>query len=309
MARTIIVDDPVIARLAAHLRRAAKLGHSGRSFLEHLLCTWRILADWGMPTAVCRAGFMHSVYSTSFYPHALFTLEEREAVRGMVGREAEDLVFRFCTMDRHGFWEELAAHPRLRALSYPDRLRGGAAVRVSRRTLQRLLMIESANIAEQSKARDGGPAPWMSRLLPWWEFLELKSLPLRMSRRPRLTRRAEEAAIEAYREALTMPFARTAVLLERSIRQNPWAAEPRIMRALWALENGDGEARRYLRDGAGLLRKWATPWDKRLTLDGWLALAARIEAAAARRRVMPPRFASICGGLEGRARMPRWLMV
>jgi hypothetical protein len=309
LVRTIIVDDPVIARLVRHLARAARLGHSGKSFLEHLLCTWRILADWGMPAAVCRAGFMHSAYSTAFYPHALFTLEEREAVRGMVGREAEDLVYRFCMMDRRGFWEELAAHPRLRAVSYPDRLRGGAPVRVSRRTMQRLLMIESANIAEQSKARDGGPAPWMSRLLPWWAFLELKSLPLRLSRRPSLTTRAEEAAIECYREALTMPSPRTAGLLERSIRQNPWAAEPRIMLALWVLENGDGKARRSLQEGIRLLREWATPWDKRMTVDGWLALAERIQAVAAARRVSPLRFAAICEALEKKAPMPRWLRV
>jgi hypothetical protein len=309
LARSIIVDDPVIARLVPDLHRAATLRHSGRSFLEHLICAWRILADWQMPVAVCRAGFMHSAYSTSFYPHALFTLEERDLVRRMVGREAEDLVYRFGTMDRRGFWDRLAARPKTRALCYPDRLAGGAAVRVSRQTLKWLLIIESANIAEQSKTRDGGPAPWMSRLLRWWEFLDLKSLPLRTSTRPTLMTRAEEAAIEAYRAALAQPLARTAVLLDRSIRKNPWAAEPRIMRGLWSLEIGSEEARRFVRDGVRLLREWATPWDKRLSVDGWIALAERIEAAGAGRRVSPPRFASICGALEKERPMPRWLMV
>jgi hypothetical protein len=251
---------------------------------------------------------MHSAYSTSSYPYALFAFDDRALVRQMIGAQAEELAYRFCTMDRRGFWDRLADGPATRALRYPNRLSDGAPVRVSRQMLKWLLMIESANIAEQSKAPDGGPAPWMSRLLRWWEFLDLKSLPLRMPARPRLTRRAEKAAIETYRAALSTPVAQAAVLLDRSIRQNPWAAEPRIMRGLWSLEKGDEEARRFVRDGARLLRAWATPWDKRLTLDGWLALADRIEAAAAGARVSRPRFDLISRALEREARMPRWLV-
>ena len=142
MSRTIVVDDPVVAGLLNRLPSAAALGHSRRSFLEHLLCTWRILADWRMPVAVCRAGFMHSAYSTSFYPHALFSLDERDAVTHMIGREAEELAFRFCTMDRRGFWDALVKRPRSGTLTYPNRLRAGAPVRVSRQTLRSLLIIK-----------------------------------------------------------------------------------------------------------------------------------------------------------------------
>jgi len=307
VAGTIIVDDPVVACAMERLPRAAALGHSGRSFLEHLVCTWRILADWRMPAAVCRAGFMHSAYSTSFYPHALFTLDQRDAVRRMIGRDAEDLVYRFCTMDRRGFWEELANMRTRRVFTYADRTRFGAPVRVSRQTLQKLLLIESANIAEQSKAHDGGPVPWMSRILRWWEFLDAKSTPVGVSARPRLTLRAEKTAIEAYRLALTMTPRRAIVLLDRSIRLNPWAAEPRIMRGLCALEARDERARMHAHEGLMLLKAWAAPSDKRLTLNGWLALAQRIEADAVGRSIQPPRFALICGTLEKRLRMPRWL--
>src|SRR5215468_771258 len=100
MSGSIIVDDPVVAGLLKRLPHAAVLGHSGRSFLQHLVGTWRILVDWRMPVAICRAGFMHSAYSTSFYARALFRLDERGIVRSMIGREAEELAFRFCTMDR-----------------------------------------------------------------------------------------------------------------------------------------------------------------------------------------------------------------
>src|SRR5262249_32297924 len=144
-----------------------------------------------------------------------------------------------------------------RTLTYPDRHRAGAPVRVTRRTLCRLLIIESANIAEQSMADDGGPAPWMSRLLYWWEFLDDGSIPVRLSPRPKLTSRADESAIDAYRLALKAPARKIRPLLERAIEQNPWAAEPRILRALRAAENGDRSDPDEDRRVASLLSAWA----------------------------------------------------
>jgi hypothetical protein len=307
MARTVHVHDPAVIAAIHKLPPDVAYGPRQQSFLKHLLCTWRILADWRMPVAVCRAGFLHSVYSTSYYPHALFGLEQRDVIRGLIGADAEELVFRFCTMDRRRYWDELATHPRRLALTYPNRMRGGSPVRVSRQTLKHLLMIESANLAEQGRSRDFGPAPWMWRIMHWWKFLDVRSIPLRVGVRPALTRTADERAIEAYRSALRAPGAEAASLLDRSIRLNPWAAEPRIMRGLCALEDRDERARVHAHEGFLLLKAWASPWDKRLTLNGWLALAQRIEAAAAGRSVRPPRFAPICGTLEKRVRMPRWL--
>jgi len=305
----IAVDDPVIAGLLGRLPRAMALVHSRRSFLEHLLATWRILADWRMPAAVCRAGFLHSAYSTSFYPDALFRLDERAAVRSMVGREAEELVFRFCTMDRRGLWDRLARTRRRGRWTYPDRHRAGAPVHVARKTLGRLLVIESANVAEQSSAGDGGPAPWMSRILRWWTFLDDRSLPRSLSERPCLTPRADLAAIEAYRLALDGPGRRVALLLDRAAALNPWAAEPRILRALCALETGDDGYVRQARRGASLLRAWAVPWDKRLTVAAWTGLARRVEGAARMRASARPSLAFVRAVLDGQAAQPRWLKV
>jgi hypothetical protein len=309
VSRILYVDDPAVIAAMQRLPPAVALGPPQQSFLKHLLCTWRILADWRMPVPVCRAGFLHSVYSTSFYPHALFGIDERNVIRRIIGDEAEELVFRFCTMDRRGFWDRLAARPQIRNLTYPHRMQGGAPVRVSRPMLKQLLMIESANMAEQARSHDFGPAPWMSRVLRWWDFLDERAIPLRLGIRPGLTQRAEERAIEAYRNSLEVPAGRAAVFLDRAIRLNPWAAEPRIMRAHCALEAAEERTSTHVREGMRLLRAWATPWDKRLTLNGWLALAKRIEAAADGRSASPPRFDAVCAALEKRARMPRWLGV
>jgi hypothetical protein len=304
------VDDKVVAGLLEQLPQAAVLRHSGRTFLEHLLCTWRILTDWGMPVAVCRAGFLHSAYSTSFYRHALFRLDERDTVKRMIGREAEELAFRFCTMDRRGFWDVLAKSHVKGALTYPDRLRAGRPVRVARKTLSRLLIIESANVAEQSKASDGGPAPWMSRVLRWWKFLDERSIPSRFAIRPALAKGAEERAIESYRAALTLPAVRALPLLDDAVRQNPWAGEPRILRALCARQTArDAIARQDARCGSELLATWAVAWDKRLRVEGWQAVAARVEKTATRSSSARLDYASVCASLADQRGMPKWMRV
>jgi hypothetical protein len=303
----ILVDDPVVARSLAHISRAAALRHSGRSFLEHLLCTWRILSDWRMPTSVCRAGFLHSAYSTSYYGEALFRFDERDVVRRMIGRDAEELVFRFCAMDRRGYWDALGRPRSSGSLSYPDRMRSGLRVRIAREKLTELLIIESANVAEQSRGPAGGPAPWMSRVFRWWRFLDVDDIPVRLGTRPELTSKADERAIDAYERALTTSSRRAVSLLEHAIDQNPWAAEPRILRAV--CERRDPAARRVdLTTAADLLSAWALAWDKRLSFEGWNALCRRIDGALdGRSRELT--FESLGAVLSGKARKPRFLSV
>jgi len=182
-------------------------------------------------------------------------------------------------------------------------------VRVSRQTLRSLLIIESANIAEQARTGDDGPAPWMSRLVNWWGFLEDRYIPVGLSVRPRLTKSADERAIAAYRLALQAPAKRALSHLDRAIGHNPWAAEPRIMRALCALESKEPGAQVEARAGAELLSSWAVCWDKRLSVNGWKALAARIQSAPRKPVSKQPSFESIRAVLCGRGSAPRWLTV
>ena len=304
MSRTIVIDDPVIVKLLPRVSRAAALRHSGRSFLEHLLCTWRILADWQMPVSVCRAGFLHSAYSTSSYTEALFGFDQRDTVRRLIGHDAEELVFRFCAMDRGGYWDELARHRAPARLTYRDRTCGGARVRIARAKLARLLMIESANIAEQSRAADGSPTVWMSRLFGWWAFLKADAVPLRVGVRPRLSKEAEERSIEAYRDAVTARSRRAVSLLDEAIEQNPWAAEPRILRAYRRKDS----MRTDLEKAAALLNAWGVAWDKRLSVNAWKALCDP-NVDQSRRRSREMSFDFLCAVLSHKERKPRFLAV
>ncbi len=78
--------------------------HSGnRSLFDHLDGTARLLFDWEQGIHVTQAGLFHSIYGTTQFKHASFPIEGRHIIRRLIGAEAEELVFEFCTLDRSKF--------------------------------------------------------------------------------------------------------------------------------------------------------------------------------------------------------------
>jgi hypothetical protein len=82
---------------------AAAEVHSVSSLLEHLRGTRDVLASWGCSPALCAAGFFHSVYGTESFWGTLKGFDERDAVRAVCGREAEEIVYLFSAMTRDSF--------------------------------------------------------------------------------------------------------------------------------------------------------------------------------------------------------------
>jgi hypothetical protein len=258
------------------LAGAENLPHSGRPFLAHLMGTQEILVRWKAPASVCSAGLLHSVYSTEAYPRALVPIADRRRIEALVGREAERLVHLFSTLDRARSWRSLRRGSRLAHEGYRLRGRDGATLVLSARTTRHLLLVESANVAEQTVGADGGPEPWMSQLLQWRQLTGRPSLGANGGGPPHLSTRREVAAIAAYRRALTLPPVRARAYLDRAVRHNRWAGEPRLLRALCAAAQGEGSRRRDGAIAATLLRCWGVAWDKRLPLPSWLAIARRV---------------------------------
>ena len=94
-----------VAAKLEFLRRAgaSEVAHSRRTLLDHLMGTRELLAAWGAPPSWCDAGLFHSVYGTAPLPRAMLGEADRDAVRELIGAEAERLAWLFGSIDRHAF--------------------------------------------------------------------------------------------------------------------------------------------------------------------------------------------------------------
>lgn len=271
------LDDPCVPLLLELAPAAAGMVHGGRSFIEHLIGTWWILNHWKQPRYICRAGLLHSCYSTSFYPHALFSLRERARVRALIGARAEALAYRFCIIDRAELWAKvatLASLPQTLSISRIDR---DGCVALSKQTVQELLLVESANLAEQSAGADGSPAEWMARVIAWSKLLPASTLALQFGANLTLTPAAERKALRIYHSISSAPLRTVPSLLDEVIALNPWAGEPKLLRAVHLLEQHEKErAFSDAMQGHSLLSAWSVAWDKRWSLNRWLSLGNAI---------------------------------
>lgn len=120
---------------------AARLAHSGGTFLDHLKGVEHILDRWGTSLEVRMAGLMHSIYGTEGFPN-LAPVDEARVV-DLLGADAEALVRRFCAMDTASLVDSVVgAAPALRA-------RDGQSLPATPRQIDALLLLHLANTAEQ----------------------------------------------------------------------------------------------------------------------------------------------------------------
>jgi hypothetical protein len=70
----------------------------GRTLLEHLIGTYKLLDERFAPIHVCNAGLFHSVYGTPYFEPKTISLNNRDIIRDIIGEEAENLVFMFCVI-------------------------------------------------------------------------------------------------------------------------------------------------------------------------------------------------------------------
>jgi hypothetical protein len=130
---------------------AHEVRHSGRTLLDHLVGTARILQRWQVSEATRLAGLFHSIYGTNAFAHQALPLAEHAKLSGVIGAEAEHLARIFSSIDRPTALLEalhLASNQTSRLRSRRDA--SGAWVVVSRQQLAALAVIECANLVEQN---------------------------------------------------------------------------------------------------------------------------------------------------------------
>ena len=80
---------------------AVDKSHSDRTLLDHLLGTYNKLKEWNAPEYLQDAGLFHSVYGTSSFKHQ--STNNRDAVRDLIGEQAEEIAYWFCIMESPRF--------------------------------------------------------------------------------------------------------------------------------------------------------------------------------------------------------------
>jgi ribosomal protein L16 Arg81 hydroxylase len=125
---------------------AARVRHSDRTFLDHLVGTAAILERWGASDPLCRAGLLHSVYGTEYFRGGVLSFDDRERVRALAGERAERLAYVFCAFERATIYGALE-----RGAPYVVDQRGtGAKIPISEEELANLVWLVWANALEQA---------------------------------------------------------------------------------------------------------------------------------------------------------------
>ena len=71
--------------------------HSGATLMDHLIGVHDILMGWDAPQYLQDAGLFHSVYGTVVFQYE--STQDRDAVRELIGEQAEELVWEFSLLE------------------------------------------------------------------------------------------------------------------------------------------------------------------------------------------------------------------
>jgi hypothetical protein len=123
-----------------------QVGHTGKSYLAHLIGVYKLMEMQGCPEEVCRAGMFHSIYGTERFQGFKLPLECRAEVRALIGERAERLAYLNCAMDRSTF--DRAVKQTGERYSFTDRITG-KQVSLSREDFDDLCRIHLYDWLEQ----------------------------------------------------------------------------------------------------------------------------------------------------------------
>ena len=99
--------DAVVAAFAQ--RGAGAIEHPGGTLLTHLVRTGDVLRRWEAPPELVLAGVAHAAYGTDEFGVALFDVDRRDELVGLIGEPAEAIVHRYASCDRRFTLPRIAA--------------------------------------------------------------------------------------------------------------------------------------------------------------------------------------------------------
>ena len=118
--------------------------HEKGSLRDHLIGTHDLLQEWGNKEYVALGGLFHSIYGTQYFRISSASLGERGRIAETIGRDAEQLAYLFCAVDRTGFiYEAGKPSPTLWDCVANE------LIEVTPQVVKNLVEIEAANFIEQ----------------------------------------------------------------------------------------------------------------------------------------------------------------
>jgi hypothetical protein len=98
--------DAILAMLRE--RGAEAIDHPGGTLYAHLIRVSERLAGHGADLELQHAALAHAAYGTDGFDLVLFDHRDREPLRAVVGRDVEELIYRYDACDRSASWAGLA---------------------------------------------------------------------------------------------------------------------------------------------------------------------------------------------------------
>ena len=130
-----------------------KVGHTGKTYLSHLIGVYLFVQERGGSEELCRAGMFHSIYGTELFQGFKLPLESRDQVRTLIGERAERLAYLNCAMNRASF--DGALERDTEPYRFVDRITG-AEVTLSRPDFDDLCRVHLYDWLEQApRSRHG----------------------------------------------------------------------------------------------------------------------------------------------------------
>jgi hypothetical protein len=123
-----------------------KIGHTGKTYLGHVIAVYKYLERMGCSDEVARGGMFHSIYGTEMFQGFKLPLEDRGKIQKLIGERAERLAYCNCAMDRASF--DRAAEQGTAPFRFRDRLTG-QDVELSREDFDDLCRIHFYDWLEQ----------------------------------------------------------------------------------------------------------------------------------------------------------------
>lgn len=94
-------------------KHLSKLGagdfeHIDGVLIGHLVGTQTLLRRWRASPILQDAGLYHAAYGTAGFSEQLVSPEQRDKISAIIGKDAEKIVYLYCSCDRDYFWPQFS---------------------------------------------------------------------------------------------------------------------------------------------------------------------------------------------------------